>query len=155
VAFVTGGTTDSATELPGLGQPDRKATAISSNDVFAVGAAKVNATDWHACRWDLSVSPPGVTDIGTLPGYPNSVANDISESSSVTYVGEGTGLPGSRPLAWDSGFVDELLLPGTDNNGSAQGVNNSGTIVGYTWSGTGAKHAVRWDSFSGPATLLP
>jgi hypothetical protein len=160
VAFYYDDTVPTSGELPGLTHPNRKALAITRDDAWAGGLAHVDAANFHACLWDFSVTPPFIMDLGTYSDDPSSTVNDLNNWTWFAIVGDSYGAAGTTPVLWRDfwSLAEALPIPGPDNNGSAQGINDNDKIVGYTWvNGSTTTRAVRWDSdgFSYTPSVLP
>jgi probable HAF family extracellular repeat protein len=113
----------------------------------------------HAFLWQRSVSTPNgaITDLGTFPVLINpnhSTANGINDSGQIVGVGSKefecgispTGSPvicgAGRAARWQNGGMDDLgALSGNSTNNLrssvAEGINNSGQVVGHSESAPG------------------
>ena len=87
-----------------------------------------------------------LTNLGFLPGGTASVPQALNEHGQV--VGNGNSPTGSRAILWDKGTLRDLgTLPGALGQfpfSGANGVNNSGTIVGLSGHPSGFDRAVLW-----------
>ncbi len=95
--------------------------------------------------WTLTVNGecPDVTEktIEQIPELARFPMNDINGRGDI--VGQDISHGGARPVVWTQGTLVELpSLKG--DHGSAQGINNDGSMVGSTSAGKGGFHAVRW-----------
>jgi probable HAF family extracellular repeat protein len=95
-----------------------------------------------------------VTDLGVLHGDTSSVGNWINSAGQVAGCADtstGTTAPctsdlsGQRAFLWtkEKGFHNLGTLPGGDVS-EAIGINDSGEVVGYSFTNQGTSHAFRW-----------
>lgn len=115
-----------------------------------VGASGVRPNVWHAVTWDKRGV---IRDLGTLPGDTSSYGSRIGDSGAVL------GSSDAKPVRWSpSGAITELLELPDDHIPIIRGMNNAGTVVGYSRRINGEydyeDHAVRWDADTGAATAL-
>src|SRR6266571_1884821 len=133
---------------------------------YALGINKsgqvVGSTDTlngpHAFLWS---SGSGMQDLGTLPGDNQSQANGINDSGqvvglSLNFIPLSNSNPIYHAFLWSSGsgMRDLGTLPGRDSS-LAAGINNSGQVVGRSWSSANAGDmgAFLWSSASGMQNL--
>lgn len=121
--------------LPGGSQGE----ARRANDENAI----VGWTDSVAGRRATLWGGKGVTNLGVLPGCNSSEANGINLQS--TIVGSCSNSIGRLPFVWtpQSG-MKPLSLPSWANEGWANAVSKSGTIVGVVRATWGKEYAVCW-----------
>src|SRR6266571_5050432 len=112
----------------------------------------------HAFLWS---SGSGMQDLGTLPGDNQSQANGINDSGqvvglSLNFIPLSNSNPIYHAFLWSSGsgMRDLGTLPGRDSS-LAAGINNSGQVVGRSWSSANAGDmgAFLWSSASGMQNL--
>src|SRR5262245_54029620 len=86
--------------------------------------------------------PLTVRDLGTLPGFSTSVANDINESGQVVGTAGKLNNPASyHAFVYSSGVITDLGTLGGSLS-SASGINNNGQVVGSSsLVGTSPRHA--------------
>lgn len=131
-------------------------------DLTSWATAINNAGQIVGLRYAGPNSPTGfiwdsgqMTDIGTLNGYISGSASDInilgqvvgSCSSSESF---GTG-QFTKAYLWQNGHTTDLL-GWNDRSSSASGINDSGQIVGSSWTIGGEYSAFVWDA--GSVTIL-
>jgi probable HAF family extracellular repeat protein len=76
-------------------------------------------------------TPTGYTDLGGLPGANYSEALAINDTGAVVGVSEFSS--GDRAVLWSGGQMEDLGgLPSSTPNSQADGINDSGEIVGYS-----------------------
>lgn len=143
------------------GRGDSYAYGVSSNGLFAVGAA--STTDPfdpahgylgpHACRWNQS---GGVQDLGTLANQLGDVSSAYAVSADGSVV---VGKSQDASLAWrafrwtQSGGMQNLGTLG-GNSSAANGVSNDGTtVVGVSTNSSNQSHAFRWTQPGGMQDL--
>jgi probable HAF family extracellular repeat protein len=79
-----------------------------------------------------------VTDLGTLPGAPDSTAMGVNNRGDVV------GTSGARAVLWRNGTIVDLGTLGGSYS-AAVDVNERGDVVGYSWVAGGAgDHAFLW-----------
>lgn len=126
----------------------------------AVGSARVvhnGNNKMHACSWNLS-GVPALTDLvlNTSLAANDSAAYDVNDLATPQIAGEvNTGI--QQPAVWrnGAGMPTWLPFPGTDNRGTARGINDNQKIVGWTWEASqGVPRAVRWDYSGGVYTAV-
>jgi len=117
--------------------------SLALNDQGAVvGYSSGPELENHAFLWTVA---KGMQDLGTLVGDYSSVAIAVNNAGEVVGGSEGNGL--TRAFYWTatSGIQDL----GVGINTFAQGINNSGEIVGYN----GDSHAFVWTAATGAQDL--
>lgn len=105
---------------------------------------------WSAVSWSAANE---LTQLGTLSGLPNALANGINRSGSIVGFAFSADFLISRAFIWrpDTGMQP---LPDLGGNASlAAAINADGTAVGWSYDPAGLLHAVRW-SASGLLTDL-
>src|SRR5437879_5955882 len=118
------------------------AMAINNWNV-AVGHATTTQFQQHAVRWNASGQ---ITDLGTLPGGTESIANAINNVGEIVGLGaeaNGWGLavrwsPDGQISAMDS------LTTSPETDDVPEAINDAGTAVGYATDSSQAAHGVRW-----------
>lgn len=135
--FLWNGTSMSPLSSPGW-------ISLLPNDINAagtiVGSASNAAVGSHAFVYAGGV----MTDLGTLAGHPNSVANAINDSGTTV----GSSAAGSfgpyTAVQWSNGTITSLgTLPGLSQS-DAYDINAGGIIVGSAFDTSGNYRAVRW-----------
>jgi uncharacterized membrane protein len=122
----------------------------------------IMARSWNACLVmvaAVATSTPGgalagttytVTDLGALPGFPDTRPVRLNSAGIVVGISLDAGQTTSVPFRWQAGAMTSL--PGLESPfGSASGINDQGVIVGQ--SALAGLQPVRWDS--GVITALP
>jgi probable HAF family extracellular repeat protein len=125
-----------------------QASAINDAGVSA-GWYQTNR-GWSAVSWSAANE---LTQLGTLPGLPNALANGINQAGTIVGFAFSADFLTSRGFIWRS---DTGMQPLTDLGGGAslaQAINADGTAVGWAYDPAGVLHAVRW-SASGSLTDL-
>lgn len=122
------------------------ARGLNNNGGAAGSAGEIHGTDMSAALWDKGGHP---ANIGRLPGGDYSEAFGINDNGDV--VGSSNVAGVLKPFRF-SGTLVPLELPGGDDSGQANAINNTGAVAGWS-SGARGQHAVLWSS-SG-ATVLP
>lgn len=87
------------------------------------------------------------TDLPAENPGDDSFATGISDDGTVSgsSIDTGTSPRVIHPVTWDpSNVIRSLPLPAGDDSGSAEDIDNDGTIVGRTASGSGPARPVRW-----------
>ena len=131
--------------------PDGTGFVFASNNVAVVGYTSFpDLRGWHATKWDIdaqgSISTP--TDVGQLPGASRIAAPPSAEAHGVNRVGDVVGVsdaPYTCPhqfcglsgvehaFLWRNGVMTDLgAIAGNQYNSSANSVNDSHEIVGWT-----------------------
>ncbi len=129
------------------------ATNKSVNDDGLIAGSAQDATTLvrTAATWNGS----NVTSLGSLAGFPESVANSINNQGTV--VGGSLSAGSIEPTAWMGGNIVDLgILPGIvglygNSGGLANTLNENGQIVGFQYSGSGVI-PILWQN--GAATQL-
>lgn len=84
------------------------------------------------------------TDLGTLPGFVESLANDINSAGEVVgWSMDGAGT--TRAVLWENGTITDLGTLGGSSS-FASGINSSGQIVGWSETEAGVPHAFLWEN---------
>lgn len=125
-----------------------QASAINDAGVSA-GWYQTN-NGWSAVSWSAASQR---TQLGTLPGLPSALANDINQAGTIVGFALSADFLTSRAFIWRS---DTGMQPLSDLGGNAslaQAINTEGTAVGWAYDPAGVLHAVRW-SASGSLTDL-
>lgn len=109
---------------------------ISGNTTF-------NYIQNHAVIWKIG----HIQDLGVLPGGFDASAGGLNDRGEVTVTVRFNEGSSSRPAVWRRDHLFELPLPhyGDYVRGSANGINNAGTVVGSLFDGsTGEATALVW-----------
>ena len=142
--IATAGWSQSLTWLGTLGGCCSSAHGVSDNGVV-VGWATNAAGRARAFRWENGV----MQDLGTLAGYEESYALDVSADGRVV-VGYIRNIPARwRAIRWENGVMQDL---GTLGGGfsSAYGVSADGAVVvGVAQNAAAQSRAFRWTASSG------
>lgn len=142
-----------------------KGTAFAiSNTAIArvVGEVTLSNNQTRAARWDVQVGPGGLDTVATRQlSTQESRAHDVNDPGfAVGFAKNGGGQ--SRAVRWSNnglGAITQLdlgTLGGT--SAGADGTNNAGQIVGWSFNTNGALRAFLWDAVGGMrdlTTLLP
>jgi probable HAF family extracellular repeat protein len=132
------------------------------NDSGQVAGTVVSDAGQRAGVWHITVDAAGLVHVSaretipTLPGGGNSVARAMNGIGQVAgWVDDPASSP-NRPVLWTPGaagwIVEDLGLPSGDHFGTAEGVNDQGQVVGYSWPEQGCGHAVLWTTQGGRVT---
>jgi uncharacterized membrane protein len=119
-----------------------QATRINELGVVS-GVTSLNYVQNHAVIWKLG----HIQDLGVLPGGYDATAgglNDLGDVAVTVRFNEGLS---SKPAVWHGDHLVELPLPfyGDYVRGSANSINNAGTVVGYLSDGsTNTAMALVW-----------
>jgi probable HAF family extracellular repeat protein len=125
-----------------------QASAINDSGVSAGWYQTNNGSS--AVSWSATNQ---LTQLGTLPGLPSALANDINQAGTIVGFAHTADFLTSRAFIWRS---DTGMQPLADLGGDAslaQAINADGTAVGWSYDAAGVLHAVRW-SASGTLTDL-
>jgi len=142
--IATAGWSQSLTWLGTLGGCCSSAHGVSDNGVV-VGWATNAAGRARAFRWENGV----MQDLGTLAGYEESYALDVSADGRVV-VGYIRNIPARwRAIRWENGVMQDLGTLGGSNS-QALGVSADGrVVVGVADNGGGQYRPVRWTASGG------
>ncbi|MCX6343582.1 MAG: PEP-CTERM sorting domain-containing protein [Armatimonadetes bacterium] len=123
-----------------------QAVAINKNGTIC-GSASWNSKT-HAVIWRNGV----MIDLGIFAGNLSS-SYDINDFDQV--VGCSTDASGYQmPFIWDNGVLKKLPVLAGLHHGEAQGINNSGQIVGYCALQNGRSTAVLWEAVPEPSSII-
>jgi probable HAF family extracellular repeat protein len=114
-----------------------------------VGSADTPGGLRHAYIWDPATGE--MTDLGTLPPYSQSEANDINSAGEVVGIGTTTGNL-SEGFLWREGEMMNIGNLGSPDV-SAKGVSDATQIVGYARVAPELSHAFVWED--GVMTDIP
>ncbi|MEJ1962793.1 MAG: hypothetical protein WDO56_15090 [Gammaproteobacteria bacterium] len=118
--------------------------AVRINELGVVsGYTTFNYVQNHAVIWTLG----HIRDLGVLPGGYDATAGGINDRGEVTVTVRFNDGSSSRPAVWRRDHLVELPLPhyGDYVRGSANSINNAGTVVGSFFDGlTGEATALVW-----------
>jgi probable HAF family extracellular repeat protein len=121
-------------DLGTLGGTTSWANSINTSGQIAGGSHAPPDERWHAYLRDEGV----MTDLGTLGGS-RSVAYNLNDAGQVVGWADLTGNITFHAVLWNNGVITDL---GTLSGPSvASGINNSGQIVGYSYTAAGRQHA--------------
>jgi probable HAF family extracellular repeat protein len=146
------------TDLGTLGGGNSWAFAVSENREV-VGGAETATGDEHAFSWTPA---GGMVDLGTLGGS-ESLAFGVNDNGEVVGCSDITGTGGScsagesgndvHAFSWTAtgGMVDLGTLGGATSDANA--VNDSGQVVGWAETASGAVHAFSWTRTGGMVDL--
>ena len=137
--------------IPTLGGRYSRANHLSDKGEI-VGVAEVaNSANVHAVQWERKKKDTWrITDLGTLPGFPSSAANAVSNAGWIV------GWSFNSTFSQASAFLHKggiwqgamIPLPGLGGNVSlASGINKHHLIVGMSSTPLGDRHAVKWDPY--------
>jgi probable HAF family extracellular repeat protein len=124
--------------------------ASAINDAGVSAGWYQTSSGWSAVSWSAANE---LTQLGTLSGLPNALANGINQAGSIVGFAFSADFLTSRAFIWRS---DTGMQPLADLGGGAslaQAINADGTAVGWAYDPVGVLHAVRW-SASGSLTDL-
>jgi hypothetical protein len=110
----------------------------NSNEVAGV-SYNSSQTIGQAFLW---TSDQGLTGLGFLPGYTNSIAKAINDAHQVVGYCNNSG-GGQSSFIWTSGAGMSALPSSIGSNSCANGVSPGGIVVGYVQI-AGTNHAVAW-----------
>ena len=141
--------------------------------VSPVFAIRYDITDLHPSGYDSSEAW-GINNNGNAAGSVNGNVTVWQNNTAqvLTYIGTGmaindsgqvTGLyhvdePNSdlfHPFRWQNNTMTELLPLNNGTQSAGYGIDNSGTVVGYSITGSGEWRVSKWASGSTTATALP
>jgi probable HAF family extracellular repeat protein len=131
-------------DLGSLGGGSSVAKAIN-NHGQVVGSADTRQGYRHAYVWEAGT----MRDLGTLPGYSISEANDINDVADIVGFSTNSGLPGSQTSSflWREGAMIDLgHLGDTVRETFANAINDACTIVGSSRVSLTTQHAFLWSN---------
>ncbi len=114
-----------------------------NNQGHATGVSKINGIDSRAFYWNGS----SMLDLGTNPNGGPSFGFDINENNQIV------GMANAQPFRWTES--DGLQLLDLDNLGSADGINNSDTVVGSIRISDSANNTIVWSADGSPTNPYP
>ncbi len=95
----------------------------------------------HACLWSAS----GLVDLGVVPGYTISDAQDVNERDQAVGLFYGGLSNRAHAFVWQDGSMAGLPEPEGADESQAYGINYQGEIAGYYRSGASLRyHATCW-----------
>lgn len=137
--------------LPTLGGRYSRANNISDKGEIAGVAEVATSPNSHAVQWQrMKKDTWRVTDLGTLPGFPNSAANAVSNAGWIVGWSFNSTLSQSAAFVHKGGIWQGTMspLPGLGGNFSvASGINKHHVMVGTSTTPIGDRHAVMWDPY--------
>ena len=122
-----------------------QASAINDAGV-SVGWYETNQES-TAVSWSVDNQ---LTRLGTLPGFPSALANDINQAGTIVGFAFTNDFLISRAFIWHSDTGMQALDDLGGNASLAEAINADGTAVGWSFDAGGVLHAVKWD----PSGLL-
>ena len=125
-----------------------QASAINDDGVSAGWYETINAS--VAVSWSADNQ---LTLLGTLPGLPSALANDINQAGTIVGFAFTNDFLISRAFIWKSDTGMQALDDLGGNASLAQAINADGTVAGWSFDPAGVLHAVKWDA-SGVLTDL-
>jgi probable HAF family extracellular repeat protein len=121
--------------------------SINDNDQLAGDSYGADGNQ-HAVTWD---SRGVIRDIGSLPGYSQSIARCINNKGQIVgYVFNPDANDGSilsistRAFLWQNGHMTDLGVPSGYLASRAYGMNDNGQIAGWVLTRDRAMHAMVW-----------
>ena len=129
-----------------------------SGQASAINDAGVSAGWYETIRGSTAVSwsvDNQLTLLGTLPGLPSALANDINQAGTIVGFAFTNDFLVSHAFVWHS---DTGMQPLTDLGGNAslaQAINTDGIAVGWSFDASGVLHAVKWDASGSLTDLNP
>src|SRR5215472_11621705 len=127
-----------------------QASAINDADVSA-GWYETN-DGWTAVSWSADNQ---LTRLGTLPGLPSALANDINQAGTIVGFAFTNDFLVSRAFIWHSDTGMQALDDLGGNASLAEAINADGTAVGWSFDAGGVLHAVKWDPSGSLTDLNP
>lgn len=118
-----------------------QASAINDDGVSAGWYKTINGTT--AVSWSVDNQR---TLLGTLPGLPSALANDINQTGTIVGFAFTNDFLTSRAFIWHSGTGMQGLADLGGNASLAQAINADGVAVGWSFDAVGILHAVKWDA---------
>ena len=126
-----------------LGGANSDASAVSYDGSVIVGTSDINASTWHAFRWESDA----MIDLGALPGGDRSIATDISADGSVIVGSSATsGYGVEHAYRYVGGQMYDLgtLVGGSESSASSVSRDGSTVIGSSDTLGDTEYHAYRW-----------
>jgi len=96
-----------------------------------------------------------LTVLGTLPGLPSALANDINQTGTIVGFAFTNDFLTSRAFIWNSDTGMQALADLGGNASLAQAINADGIAVGWSFDAGGVLHAVKWDASGSLTDLNP
>ncbi|HEY3520533.1 MAG TPA: hypothetical protein VGK80_05765 [Rhodanobacteraceae bacterium] len=105
-----------------------------------------------AVSWDATGH---MTQLGSLPGLPSSLANGINDSGAIVGFAFTNDFLSSRAFVWHADTGMQALADLGGDASLAQAINAAGMAVGWAYDPAGILHAVRWDASGAITDLNP
>jgi len=129
-----------------------------SGQASAINDAGVSAGWYETNNGSTAVSwsvDNQLTLLGTLPGLPSALANDINQAGTIVGFAFTNDFLISRAFIWNSDTGMEALDDFGGNASLAQAINADGAAVGWSFDAAGVLHAVKWDASGSLIDLNP
>src|SRR5262245_19881323 len=129
-----------------------------SGQASAINDAGVSAGWYETIRGSTAVSWSSdnqLTLLGTLPGLPSALANDINQAGTIVGFAFTNDFLVSRAFIWRSATGMQALTDLGGNASLAQAINTDGIAVGWSFDASGILHAVKWDATGSLIDLNP
>lgn len=129
-----------------------------SGQASAINDAGVSAGWYETNKGRTAVSWSAdnqLTLLGTLPGLPSVLANDINEAGTIVGFAFTNDFLNSRAFIWHSDTGMQVLDDLGGDASLAQAINADETVVGWAFDTGGVLHAVKWDASGSLTDLNP
>jgi probable HAF family extracellular repeat protein len=129
-----------------------------SGQASAINDAGVSAGWYQTNKGSTAVSWSAdnqLTLLGTLPGLPSALANDINQAGTIVGFAFTNDFLISRAFIWNSDTGMQPLVDLGGNASLAQAINAEGTVVGWAFDAASVLHAVKWDASGSLTDLNP
>jgi probable HAF family extracellular repeat protein len=129
-----------------------------SGQASAINDAGVSAGWYQTNKGSTAVSWSAdnqLTLLGTLPGLPSALANDINQAGTIVGFAFTNDFLTSRAFIWNSDTGMQPLADLGGNASLAQAINAEGTVVGWAFDAASVLHAVKWDASGSLTDLNP
>jgi probable HAF family extracellular repeat protein len=125
-------------------------SSIAVNNAGQVVVNTGTSSSYEVSIWSLSGGAENIAMTGT-----NSSGADINTSSDVVGAGYPNGSDNLQAFLWQPGVGVQWLSSLGGNLSAASGVNNSGSVVGLSYTATNLQHAFLWTQANGVQDLTP